>query len=191
MNDLERVIDCSLRFETGIKNLNILYEKIEKVIDQEHKYIGESDFSSLEKILPDKESLGGEITKWSEDLMEVGRIVSKILSDEKYQRSHMIGLSECLNIMKSLNIGEPSSFHSKILSHLLVKIERQLEGLFGTLETVRPKIEQNRYILTKLLFRQREYLRNWAETMSDTRYTYGKEGDASSMTQYSVIEVKA
>ena len=191
MMDKEDLIKIGLSFERELVALTRFYRDLGEAISLEQGAVGSSDFEALEKNLAQKETLGGLILKSSEHLMTLSRKVESLGRPLLGQDFHASGLSQLLKALKELSLREEASFKSSVLDHLLIKIDEKLADFLLVFKDVKPKVEQNKYLVGKLLHRHRENIRIFQETISEAEGTYDKGGETTSRHSRSVIQVKA
>ena len=187
--NLEPIIELMLHVQKALRLLVAHYARLERVIDKEHAFIGKSDLLKLEGLLPEKEAVGNAILEQSGKLLKLQRNARSLIGD-KISSDGLKGLMEAFT-----KVGEETRGEVGLRPGVVTRLERELRNDYQEFEQlfkkVHPRVEQNGYILSKLLKREQRLQRIWQETMEASEGVYDQKGHQNHQNPCSVLQVKA
>jgi hypothetical protein len=186
----DALLEFCVKFEKCFKALIKHYRQMETIVHSEHQFISESNIDELEKLMPLKEDCGLRISEATHDFMRLGWEYAKKIPIHSKEEAWSGKLTDLLILLKEESRDNSGGFKSKVLGHYIQKLEADLDTFFAVFKEVKPLVEKNKYLISKLLQRHRENIRIWQETMSSSEGTYDQTGIAKKL-KHSVISTKA
>ena len=188
----DRLINSLNKLEVSISELNTQYASFHVVIDKEQRAIESSDLNEIEKIVPEKVSVGHQIEA---SVQEVSSIFQRIIDSipETFSKNVTeVSLSNILSVLEEIMSDLPSeNLESKVLAHSVSKLRIQIECMTKQHKDLYPKIEANKYLVDTLLSNHRQTHRFWLGLISESQGTYGAHGSHNKQNLTSMISVKA
>ena len=186
----EKIINLFIELSDYLVRLTSLYQELDRIVTREHSAIEKSDFDMVEDLLVDKEKVGEGIVECTDRIMEFSR---NLISCDDGRKTPLpfLGISGLHQSLISLSHSVEGQLEKSVFDHVSNKLQKEVERFFKVFKRVKPRVEQNRYIVSKLLSRQRQNIRLWQETMSSSEGTYNEGGSTPFTGQCSVIQIKA
>ena len=135
--------------------------------------------------MSEKEQVGLTIELNIQKLMEINRAIARPEDHEKETLSGLVSKFEAYTNEASDDIKD------KVLQHNIHQLRLEFEKFQEIFAETRPLVEQNMYIVRKILNRNRENLRIIHEAIDQASSTYSNKGEAKTNLQFSVWHAKA
>jgi hypothetical protein len=190
----DTVINAGQEIRNGLSTLAFAIDDLETLISREHEIIRHSDLQQFEIVTGEKEALYEVISKASiglhADAERIKECYAGVFEDSKNVLPSVTQVVEWLR--KLAEIGDQTTqTKQKIVNHLANEIERVFSALQTKKREIQPKIEMNKYLISKLLNHHRASIRFWQEINEEASATYGNSGMAKSKSSSSILRVKA
>ena len=173
------------RLDNFYRNLKVIYDSYSvfpSLIDKEHSYVVARDLESLESVVVQKD----ELTKKIAEALEGNRKIADTFSSE-YPDRDLANVSDLLTLISSLE--ETSANQS--LQDILEKLKNLHDKLQVLIHDVSFQIEQNKYLITKLMEEKRNNFLFWQEVISDTLASYNRKGIQKGTGPVSIFKISA
>jgi len=175
---LEQLIEVASRLKDSIAGLYEAYARMPEVIRREERAIAAHDYVEVRAQLGEKEVLGTRIeTLFAAMTASGARVYSLATQVLTEPVSRPSTLSQYVELLQALSAHYGSTvFAGQVLAHVLKGLQDVVAQFFALYLTVKPQIEGNRCLVTKMLgFFQQSY-RFWAEVSEQQAVPYNKSG---------------
>lgn len=166
------------------RNLKVIYEAYSQfpaLIEKEHKLVLSKDLEELEGVIRVKEELTNKI---HESVLDNKKICAVV--ESWFEGVSFTSVSDLINYLSSLDCETGVQFEQALVK--LKDIHTKLQKL---IEDITPQIEQNRYLLTKLMEEKRNNFLFWQEVISDTLASYNRQGIQKGSGASSIFKISA
>ena len=185
MMNKDQILIYKDRLDDFYKNLKIIYDSYSAfpaLIDKEHSYVVARDLENLESVVVQKE----ELTRKISEALEGNRRIGESFSDD-YPDQKLDSVSELLDLVSSLE--EVSE--NQPLKEVLEKLKNLHDRLQVLIRDVSFQMEQNKYLITKLMEEKRNNFLFWQEVISDTLASYNRKGVQKGTGPVSIFKISA
>ena len=188
---IDRVIAAGQEIRAGLSTLGACLNQLVTVVNREHDAIKRSDLIEIEMIALDKDALGERISQTSIHIQrETAKIREAFGQEFPIVDNSAPTISLVAEWIEQL-AGTQAGLKAQLLHHLSGEIRRDLDNLVAIKVNVNPKIEMNKYLISKLLNHHRASIRFWQEINEESSATYGITGTSKTQKQSSILRVKA
>ncbi len=185
MMNKDQVLIYKERLDNFYKNLKIIYDSYSAfpaLISEEHSYVVARNLEKLEGIVAQKE----ELTRKISEALESNRRIGDVFSSE-YTDSNLDNVSDLITLVSSLE--EVASNQS--LQEIIEKLKNLHDRLQVLIHDVSFQMEQNKYLITKLMEEKRNNFLFWQEVISDTLASYNRKGIQKGTGPVSIFKISA
>ena len=189
---VEQVIEVASRLTECINKMRDAYAEMPKVIAAEHEAIEAREFGLVTDSCRVKEELGDRIEGAYTSFTLTGEKFAKILSSHAPDKARPVTLTQFRDeLMELASSLAPEQFSHQVLNHVAKVFAKAVEEFFTVYLDVKPRIEANRYLVTKLMRNYQESYRFWQEVSEQVAISYNSHGVQKAAGRNSGFRIKA
>lgn len=187
--DHSTFISLVSKFCVQIEGLSDRYREVVKLIDAEHALVNHSDLEGVESITVKKINLGNIIEKEVQQLFVLFEDIRKQVNQYygPYDDDPM-DLSGLVSRLSSIKID--ANLEGKVLKFEISKLANAFKVFRELRSKYQPKLEMNRYLLSKVLRNHQETFRFWQSVAAESEATYGEKGMTKAQHAEPILRVK-
>ena len=175
---LEQLIEVASRLKESVADLYQAYARMPEVLGREERAIAAHDYVEVRAKCDEKEALSDRIEALFSTMTAAGErinhLANQVLSEAPVRPTTLSQYVELLQVL-SAHFGT-TAFAGQVLSHVVKGLQELVTQFFGLYLQVKPQIEANRYLVTKMMtFFQQSY-RFWTEVSEQQATSYNKSG---------------
>ncbi|MBM4251491.1 MAG: hypothetical protein FJ146_05935 [Deltaproteobacteria bacterium] len=189
---VEQVIEVASRLTDCVNKMRDAYAEMPKVIASEHEAIEAREYGLVTDACRVKEELGDRIEGAYTNFTLTGEKLAKILSAHWPEKPRPVTLSQFNDALTELaNSLSSEQFAVQVLQHVAKVFTKAVQDFFAVYMDVKPQIEANRYLVTKLMWNYQESYRFWQEVSEQVAVSYNAHGVQKAAGRNSGFRVKA
>jgi hypothetical protein len=167
--------------------MNDGYVRLPPLIEREHKAIKNGIFSEVQAICEEKEILTQAIESGFSNLTKSAEKISSLT------RQSITNISELVEAFKKIEseVKDDNSLACQVFRHVVSALEKSAQGLEDTARKVKPIIEANRDLVTKLLTSYSQSYRFWQEIQEQVSSSYTPDGVQKAIGRVSGFRIRA
>ena len=169
-----------------VLDLDASFLEMASIVEEEKEIIFKNDIEISEGLLKRKQVCSDKISRCVDGISSVGKRLEGVLPS----RSPLNTLSQIVDHVMSVPFE-----YKNLANNILLYAQNDLRGVIDHFYEVRnivtPKIEQNVYLVQKLLVRHREYMKSLRMAAATAESLYGADGIERTSKNSAVFEVKA
>ena len=189
---VEQVIEVASALTECVNNLREAYAEMPKVIAAEHEAIEAREFGLVTDTCRAKEDLGDRIDSAFTKFTLVGERFAKLIASQSPDRPRPVTLTQFRDELTEL-AGSLAShqFAVQVLNHVAKVFAKAVDDFLVVYLDVKPRIEANRYLVTKLMRNYQESYRFWQEVSEQVAVSYNSHGVQKAAGRNSGFRAKA
>lgn len=189
---VEQVIEVASRLTDCVNKMRDAYAEMPKVIASEHEAIEAREYGLVTDSCRMKEELGDRIEGAYTSFTLTGEKFAKILGSHWPDKPRPVTLSQFNEALTELaNTLASEQFAVQVLQHVAKVFAKAVQDFFVVYMDVKPRIEANRYLVTKLMWNYQESYRFWQEVSEQVAVSYNSHGVQKAAGRNSGFRVKA
>lgn len=179
----ETLIALSAKLKDAISNAIDSYKSLPPILDQELKAIKLGKLSDAESILYTKETMASKIESSFETMASVSDEIWKITGTKPQNLSELINFFNIEDHDKTLAY--------QVLSYQFANIKAVADELIEIARKVKPLIESNKILVTKLQDNYNKSYKFWQEIKEEVEGSYSSDGSKKIIGRHHGFSVRA
>lgn len=181
--DAEALIALSATLKEAITDAIACYESLPPILDQELKAIKLGKLSDAESVLYTKEVLAGKIESSFEVMASVSETIWKSSGKKPQNMSELINFFNTETLEKGLA--------NQVLNYQYNNLKSAAEQLIEIARKVKPLIESNRILVSKLQENYNKSYQFWQEIKEEVEGSYSPDGSKKIQGRHHGFSVRA
>lgn len=185
--NIEPLIPLISELKEILETMREGYVRLPPLIEREHRAIKSGIFTEIQGICEEKESLTQAIessfTNLTRSADKIGSLTSQSVST----------ISEIISAIETIRekVKNEGSLACKVFRHVALALEKSAKDLEETARRVKPIIEANRDLVSKLLTSYSQSYRFWQEIQEQVSSSYTPDGVQKAIGRVSGFRVRA
>ncbi len=181
-NQVERITE---EIQAHLHELNLDYEKLKTLLDEEHDAIRKYDMNVVEKCTHEKQVIGDRIELNVTGLKKISERIYQLEQNVFSEKTIRIKtLSQMLEALKKISLRKNFDKNFQNLDDAASKI-------FIAQKTLQPTLEIHRLVVTRMMDYVHESMNFWQKVLEESESQYTAKGISKKQNTKSLLAVKA
>lgn len=185
--NIEPLIPLVSEMKEILESMRDSYVRLPPLIEREHRAIQGGIFTEVQAICEEKEILTQTIEDGFEALTKTAEKIGRLTEQ------NVSNLSELVIALRSTidEVAQETSLACQVFRHVAQALEKSAQELEETARRVKPIIEANRDLVTKLMNSYSQSYRFWQEIQEQVSSSYTPDGVQKAIGRVSGFRVRA
>jgi hypothetical protein len=189
----ETLIQIASELKEHVASWLEVYMVLPAVIEKEHRAIRDSDYATVEVTHAEKAAQGERVEACFSSLMRAGERLGRMRADLTATPAvRPVTLTDCVRALEDCCATLPAdALGSQVLRHLADGLAKQVAEIEERHRHVKPLVEANRHLVTRMLTNFQESYRFWQEVQERVALGYNGQGVQETTGRVSGFRAKA